>query len=115
MKPYEKRVLRDDAVYWAASTPDGTGDYTYASPVQIKCRWEKKQELFLAGDGQEHRSRAVVYTDRDLALEGFLFLGTLDDISSAATPDVESDAFRIRGYETINNMRGDKTIRKVWL
>jgi hypothetical protein len=115
MKRFDKYTLRDTAVYWAKSAADGTGHFTFTNPIEIKCRWEQKQELFTGDDGQEHRSRAVVYPDRLLTLNSFLFKGTLDDLDSSGEMPEDKETWRIQGVEEISSLRGTFTVRKVWL
>ena len=109
--------LNQVAVYWGNPVNDGQGGRTFDNPVEIAVRWEQKQELFIDGNGQEVRSMAVVYLAQSVVLDGFLYLGVLNDISSAeeADPMTISNAFAIRGYQSIPNVRATKFLRRAWL
>ena len=117
-KGINKRALKQKALYWSTPTKDGFGSYTFASPIEIRCRWEHKQELFIDADGRESHSEAVVYVDRVLVVEGFLMLGDLDDLSSAAneTPfDSGLSTYKIKALSSIPSFRNNDQVRKVWL
>lgn len=83
------RNLRQHAVYWGSPVEDGYGGVSYADPIQISCRWEDKQQIIgtITGNqivGFQNMSRAIVYVDRDLDVDGFLMLGTLDDLTDSS-------------------------------
>ncbi len=111
------KKLNQTAVYWANPVNDGQGGRTFDDPVELSVRWEQRQELFIDGFGQEVRSTAVVYLLQDVVLGGFLYLGTLNDVSSAeeADPMNLSNAFAIRNFESIPNVKATAFLRKVWL
>lgn len=112
-------TLNQTAVYWGSPTSDGTGGRTFGSayPVEVDVRWEQVQKLFIDGSGQEVRSRAVVYVGQDLDLGGYLYLGTLDDLSSAeqADPLAISGAYEIRSFEKVPDINAGRFVRKAWL
>ena len=113
---FPNRNLKQTALYWATPMPDGWGGNTWDDPVELDCRWEQKQELFIDAHGDEVRSAAVVYLDQDVDTGGFLMLGDLDDISSSSeSPDDVGEAFEIRGFAKIPNIKGTKFERRVWL
>ena len=104
------------AVYWANSVEDGYGGRTFDAPVEIDCRWEQKQELFIDASGRESVSKAVVFVGQDIAPGEYLFLGALDDLPSAPTPmDADVTAYEIRGFSKIPNIRATDYERKAWL
>jgi hypothetical protein len=109
--------LRQTAVYWGGPQSDGFGGRTFDEAVEISVRWEDKQELFIDATGQEVRSNAVVYVDRDLDMGGYLYLGELDDLDSAeaADPFTLSNAREIRGWGKTPSLKNDISLRKVWL
>ncbi len=110
-------VLTQTAVYWGTPATTGSGGRTFASPVELSVRWEQRHDLFVDSTGAEVRSNAVVYTGQDVAINGYLFLGDLDDLSSAeeSDPTTLSDAYEIRGFESVPNIKGDRFARKAFL
>lgn len=105
------RGLNDDVTYWAPGTPDGYGGYAYAAPVKLKGRWEDRQDLFLDDRGEERKAEGVVYVDRDVETEGYLFLGK----SSATDPTTVAGAREVRQYRKLRSLTGRTTVRKAWL
>jgi hypothetical protein len=82
------RALAQTAVYWGNPHDNGYGTATFDDPIEIHCRWEDKEQVLgtIAGNqitGYQKVSRAIVYVDRDLDEEGFLYLGTLDDMADS--------------------------------
>lgn len=77
-----RRVCVQQAVYWGNPVEDGFGGKTYASPVEIACRWEDKVRKVKANDGSEIESKATVLVTQDLDFEGYLYLGTLEAVEA---------------------------------
>jgi len=109
------RMLKQTAVYWALAGNSGQGP-TFSDPVEVTCRWDWKQEKFMAGGGivEELVSQAVVLCETDLAVGGFIALTDLDSLSSSQIPQ-DNDAYEIKGYEKVGNVRGTQHLRKAWL
>ncbi|MHA1809367.1 MAG: hypothetical protein ACTSYH_03540 [Candidatus Heimdallarchaeaceae archaeon] len=111
------RSLGQTAVYWGSPTVNGWGTTTFDDPVEIDVRWEERQELFIDVDGNEVRSRAIVYAEQDVDLDGYLYLGDLDDLGSAeeADPTQVSGAWSVRRFDKFPDFRNTFYIRKIWL
>jgi hypothetical protein len=73
--------------------------------------------MFRDATGHERRSTARVYASQDLVLGGYLYLGTLDDLSSAeeADPQVVDDAYEIRRFDKLPNLKATEHLRMAWL
>ena len=113
----QNRLLKTTIVYWGNPTADGYGGYTFDDPIEIKCRWEDRTELFVDPNGKEQRSTAVVYVDRAVAVEGYLFKGTLEDLTSAeeGDPQTVSAAKEIKQCRSVPNRDETFFVRNVWL
>jgi len=110
-----KRKYKQTAVYWATSTNSGYGE-TYDAPVEIDCRWEDKEKLLIGLDGEEKMSTAKVFTNSTLAIDGFLFLGDLDDLSSStAGPRDVAASRKIIGTGKIPDLLGSDFIKFYYL
>lgn len=108
--------LRQKAVLWINPVLDGFGGRNFAAGVEIDCRWEDRQELFVDSEGRQVLSRAVVYIDRDVQVHDFLFLGELTDLASGEDePFSNADAYEIRSYQKIVSLDLAKTVRTAWL
>jgi hypothetical protein len=110
------RHCTQTAVYWGTPAKDGRGGYTFADAVEINCRWEKKQRMIQADNGEEIISEADVWVLQDLDIEGYLYLGTLDDLDSNPDDPREYDSYRIVNFEKIP-LLGSTTafVRKAYL
>lgn len=99
---------RQDATYWGAPVPDGTGGQSFAAPVPIKCRWEEKAEKFTNVTGDIDVSKSIVYIPQVVQIGGYLLLG----LSTATNPLVVAGAEAIRQIMNIPSLRNaDNEIR----
>lgn len=99
------------ATYWAPIRIDKFGEQTFATNALLSVRWEEKTEMFLDRDtGKELISKSVVYTSVDVEENGFLYLGT-----TALQPSAKEKAFRIKRFDKIASLKGNRFIRKAWL
>lgn len=98
-----KKVCVQTAVYWGDPTPDGYGSYTYGVVKEIKCRWEYLNEAITNKYGKEVMSRSKVLVTEELSDEGYLYLGTLNDLDSnqLTNPILLTKAFPIQMYSKI--------------
>ena len=113
---YLAQMLPDIAVYWGNPIMGGQGNYTYNDPIEIRCRWENKTELFVDAHGVEQKSVAVIYTDQELDNEGQLMLGDLIDLDSDEQPPTDTErAYRIRKTLVNHQILGQIKVVKIWL
>jgi hypothetical protein len=113
-----KRTYTQTAVYWGNPKEDGFGGKTFDAPIEIKCRWEERQQVLTDAKGNIEGSRASVYILQDLDQQGFLYLGTLVGL----TTDQKNDPTKVEGawvikqFEKVSEL-GSTTnfIRKVYL
>ena len=119
IEQFMTRACAQTAVYWGDPTPDASGGYSFGSsyPEEISCRWEARTELISDGQGNEIISRARVYVTEDVEEEGWLFLGTLDDLDSAAEEDpMQADGtHKIKRFDKVPSIRGDDFVRIAYL
>lgn len=78
------RKAVQDAVYWGSPSPDGQGGFSFADPIEIKCRWEETKQVVTDTKGNEITSRAVIFVLQDIDEEGYLMLGTLETLYDLA-------------------------------
>jgi hypothetical protein len=109
------RNHKQDAVYWGSPTPDGYGGATFASPVEIKVRWEDSNIQFMSPDGNVELSKAVIFTGQDVVIGGWIYLGTLDIVGSAnqGSPHLVDGASEIRAFNKIPNIPATDFEREV--
>ncbi len=104
-------AYRDQATYWGSPRQGGFGGQTFDAPKSIMVRWEDRVESFTDLSGNEHRSKAVVYAQEHLDLDGYLLKGS----SSALDPTVVSGAIQIQRTDRIPDLRGLYEEFKVYL
>lgn len=104
------KFLTATITYWAAPVLDGFGGYTWSAPVQIKGRWEKRNELVKNPIGEDVISKGIVYVNTDVDTGGYLYEGT----SAEANPTLVTGAEEIISFEKIPNLRYNNYHRKVW-
>ena len=80
--------MNQDATYWPRTGSDMYGAPIFGPATAIKCRWEDKAIQFRDAAGVETVSDAVVYVDRQLAIGGFLVLGTVSGSPSAGAKEI---------------------------
>jgi hypothetical protein len=99
--------LNQTCVYWANPQDDGYGGKTFDEPVEIVCRWEERVQLVKSEIANtEFISRAVVFINQDVDLNGFLYLGTLDDMDSDSqeNPMKQDGAYIIKIFDKIPSL-----------
>lgn len=112
------KIRKQKAVYWPLGSTETGGkdvdDYgkpVYATAVEIDCRWEDKREKFITPKGDEEISHAIVYVDRDMRVGEVLMLGTLDNVNYLTNPKKNSNAWEIRAFEKLPNLKATKFLR----
>ena len=119
IKRLMKRSCTQTAVYWGSPVKDGYNHFTFASPVEIKCRWvERLQMVKNEVASASFLSRAYIFVNQELDLEGYVFLGTLSDIPSKAfiDPHILDFAYQVKLnalYQSLN--KPEFVIKKYYL
>jgi len=109
-----KRMLKQKVVYWAPSK----GRDTYGNPklgaaVELKARWEDRNEQFLDEVGEERMSKALIYVESDVKLGGYLWLGALPD--APEDPKTDKDAMVIARYDKLPDFNVKNYLRTAYV
>ena len=80
-------------------------------------RWEDTQKKFVNAAGEEEVSKAVIYLGQDVDLGGWVWLGDIDDVSSADQDDPENlaGAHEIRAFNKTPNIKADAWEREIMI
>lgn len=115
----------ETAVYWGNPVNDGFGGFTFDDPVEIACRWENKNAIdigwFSTGfPANLLQCKAAVLVTQDLDLQGYLYLGTLDDLQAGGyditNPISILNAYVIHRFDKIPMVfKTDEFVRTAWL
>lgn len=100
-----------DATYWGTPVPNGVGGWTFAAPVALKVRWEEHIEQVIDSEGNDFTSTAQVMSTANLALGGYLLLGT----SVASDPTSIAGARPIVKVDNIPDIRAIRQNNKAYL
>lgn len=116
IEQFIQKISVQTAVYWGAPTHDGYGD-DFPDPIEISVRWEDQNELIRTENGEQVVTRAKVLVNRNVEVGGYLFLGTLDDLSSdPSNPLEEKAAYAIVRFDKIPMIKKtDEFVRIVYL
>lgn len=109
---------KQKAVFWADSgATDGFGSTIYQTPAEINVRWKKVNELLIDEYGNEKTSNAIVYPDREISENEYLYLGTLDDLTTEqkADPKLLDSVFSVKKIEKVVDINNIISLCKVWL
>jgi hypothetical protein len=108
--------LNQKAVYWGTPTKGQWGT-TFADPIEIDCRWQFVMQQFVdPSTGKTHVSRAIVYCNQDLDLDGYLWPGELSELDSGIDSPVNlAEAHRIRSWEKSPDLKAEQFLRKAIL
>lgn len=79
-----KKVCVQTAVYWGTPTNNGIGGYSYATPREIKVRWENVTGMIKTKEGDEIETDAEVIVQELLAVNGRIWLGTLQELGTVS-------------------------------
>lgn len=118
-------MLTDLAVYWAPTGTDDTGRKTYASPVEVACRWEEAGQEFMDPAGNRRVSTAVVYTNQDTEPLGVLWHSTkkvtdtagsaIDELTDEGNPFANAGAYEIQRFTKLPTLDGEEFLRASYL
>lgn len=102
------RMRKQTAVYWKPLGSGEDGRPTFEAPIEVKCRWDDRMESYLDRSGNQRISNSVIYPDRVLLLDGYLWLGELVD--APVDPTTLFDARRIERFDQTPNLRNTETL-----
>lgn len=109
-------MRRQYCCYWAPTGRfDSNGQAKYRPPVELKCRWEDVAEVFLDEKGANQVSNAKVYVDRDVKIQGILWLGRMSDLISQMDPTKNPGYYQIRKAGKLPTLRANDFLRETYL
>ncbi len=117
------RMLKQTAVYWPLAAMESAGGDSFdnygqplvTDPLEISVRWEDRAEEFLDAKGARVLSNAVVFVSQDVDIGGVLMLGELTDITDADVPKENENAWEIKRFDKIPNLRNTEFLRTAYL
>lgn len=114
-----RRMLKQRVLYWGTPVSNTEGGFTFAAASELRARWEDRQVEYFDAAGARKLSQSVVYVEADVAVGGFLRLGTEDDLESgqdvSTSPYDIDGAFRIGGFDKLPDIRARRFVRIAYL
>ena len=111
MSNHYVRHFHQQITFWPTSESSYTG-FTFGDPVVLLGRWEDKAEMFRSPGGEEFVSKSIAYLPQDVEIGDYLALGNL---SSVVDPTTVAEAFRVRLFSKIPDLRNICIDRKAVL
>jgi len=109
------KMRKQNAVWWQRSAePDRYGKFSYATPVEIECRWDDAVIEFLDSKGQTKSSKSVVYPDRILSVGDMLREGEIES-DEPADPTTLLTTAEIMRFDKTPNIKATETLYTVYL
>lgn len=102
-------MLTQRCTYWPPETPDGS-EVPPGPPEALLCRWQDKIQRMTDGAGREYVSRAILYTENELVIDGWVYRGETE----IADP-VDVGAYRIRDTYRTQTPGGDIVVWKIFV
>lgn len=109
------KFLKQQAVYWAPTGFNRFGKRTYADPVELACRWEDVAEEFIDPTGTKQLSKSKVQFDTDVLPGGKIKLAVLDSVLFGADVDTVTEAYEIRSFSKIPNLKATLFLRTAFI
>jgi hypothetical protein len=110
-----KDMRRQKAIYWARS--DSSNEFNqwgFVDPVQIKCRWEDRNDQFLNAQGTTIISKSIVYTDRVVREGDWLQLAVLQS-GTPSDPRSATGALEVKAFASIPDIEAKEILYKAIL
>lgn len=110
------KIRRGTAVYWEATGNDGFGGKVFADAIEIDCRWDDSQIMFIDDQGKEVASKSVVYVGIDMTNGDYLKSCALADLNDPSDdPQTVDDAREVKSFNKIPNLKYTEYLRIVYL
>lgn len=89
------------------ATPNGRGGKTFSSPVQVRGRWEQRQERVRDVKGDEYVGKHSIFLSADVAVGDYLVRGAQDGADPIVLGGVE-----VKFFSKISDLNGVEFTRK---
>lgn len=118
-----RKFLKQKLVYWRRTGTNTSGQPTYATPVEMICRWEDAQAEIITPSaplpGRTVIANSHIYTETDMVVGSWVFLGTLADWRALPgyprLPDFNQGGREVTRAMRTPDLRARKTIYEWWL
>lgn len=106
--------LHQKAVYWAPGSMNEFGILSFATAIELDCRWDDKASVILNQEGENINSTSQIISLTDMAVRGWLFEGELTDLpSDYSDPRMVDGAKEIARFDVIPSLSDPDTQVKI--
>ena len=111
------RFLKQTAVYWGAPVNDGYGQFTFADPIEIPCRWSDSIQVVSDGKGNDIVCKSVVMVGIDIEELAMMWLGLLANLTTEQKADPVSidHCYSVKRFDRIPMLKGAPFLRVAYL
>lgn len=109
------KIRKQICIYWEPDYVDKFGQIVYKAPVDISCRWEYKNEMFINSLGEEQISSAVVYVGVDIVTKSKMKLGTITTSGFNTDWKANSGVLEVGAFNKIPDIKNKKYLRMAYL
>jgi hypothetical protein len=106
------RLLPQTITYWSRGQEDRFGNTAWGAPATRRARWEESQQEVATTSGETFVSKAVLYLDQDVGIGDYVALG---DLTAVSDPTLTTDAYEIRAFRTIPDLRNVDKERRAYI
>lgn len=104
-------MLNQTLVYWTAGSTNRYGNIVYSEPQELPCRWEDFRQVMTDSEGKQFLSTGKIYLAAPVALRGYVFEGTLDDLpDNFESPGHSKECFEVRIFRSIPDLDDEETL-----
>ena len=104
------RMRKQSAVWWERTGTDDGGDPTFATPIQIACRWVDEHEEFIDPKGTRRISDSIVNVDREMTVGDLLRLGDFEFNLIRDNPFDNTGVGEIKQFTNLPNLRNTESL-----
>ena len=92
----------EDLTYWILEDTDESGRQSWRGPFPARCRWDHVSRVRHDANGKEFVNKAEIMVSKDVPVGAYVYRG----VSKADRP--VDNAYEVKDYENVRNVRGNK-------
>jgi hypothetical protein len=113
------RFTKQTLVYWRKTGSDPSGKPVYADPVEIKCRWEDRQQEVIASDGRTVIARGHLLLASPVLPGSLVFQGLLGDWKKLpnypSPPTVNQGGREVVRADNTPDLKAQSFVNEAWV
>lgn len=90
-----QKCQKETLVYWPPCEANAYGENQWQAPVEMTCRWDDKMQEIQTPRGTRVVSRIELITQSLLHVDGYVYRGSLADLTRPDDPTCNPGAYQI--------------------